>query len=161
MPTPTLLEIAVLLFLSAVSLYLFCLAIGPVIRTIRSSRPDPGFRLGPILPRLKNFTWEVLLQGKVIKERPLPGIAHALVFWGFLAFSLVSLDHLLRGLGVHLLDAWGGFGRFYFAFAGGFALAVIASMVGLAIRRFLLRPRWLGEFSKESAIITTLILTLM
>jgi hypothetical protein len=35
------------------------------------------------------FIWEVLLQGKVIRDRPLAGIAHAFVFWGFCAFALL------------------------------------------------------------------------
>ena len=31
-----------------------------------------------------------MLQGKVIRERPLPGLAHAFVFWGFCAFALIT-----------------------------------------------------------------------
>lgn len=132
-----------------------------MVHTIRGSKRDPGFTWGSTAARVRNFVWEVLLQGKVIRERPLPGIAHALVFWGFLAFALVTIDHLLRGLHLSLLSPDGLFGRFYFGFAGAFAIAVIVSMAGLAVRRFLVRPRWLGVLSKESAIITALILTLM
>ncbi|MEJ7607973.1 MAG: hypothetical protein WKF37_17325 [Bryobacteraceae bacterium] len=38
---------------------------------------------------------------------------------------------------------------------------MIASMAGLGFRRFVLRPKWLGPVSKESALITLLILVLM
>jgi Fe-S oxidoreductase len=125
------------------------------------SRPEPGFDLHPIVPRIRKFVWEVLLQAQVIKERPLPGIAHAFVFWGFLAFAFVTIDHFAAGLGMDLLDPEQGFGRFYFYFAAAFALTVIVSIAGLSIRRFLVRPKWLGRVSKESAIIAGLILILM
>jgi hypothetical protein len=35
----------------------------------------------------------------VIRCRPLPGIAHAFVFWGFCAFALVTANHLAMGFG--------------------------------------------------------------
>lgn len=110
---------------------------------------------------MRDFIREVLLQEKVIKERPLPGIAHALVFWGFLAFALVTLDHLAAILHVDLISPNGRFGRFYFGLAAVFAVAVTISIVGLAVRRFLVRPRWLGAVSIESGIIDGLIALLM
>jgi len=54
---------------------------------------DAGFRLPPLGRRVRDFLWEVMLQGKVIRQRPLPGLAHALVFWGFCAFALVTVNH--------------------------------------------------------------------
>ena len=45
--------------------------------------------------RLLRVFREVILHEKVIRERPFPGLMHALVFWGFLVFGcdffLVSL----------------------------------------------------------------------
>lgn len=161
MPTLTWPETALFLILLASSLFLFWRRIGPVVRTIRASKRDPGFIWGSTAGRLKNWLWEVLLQGKVIRERPLPGVAHALVFWGFLAFALVTLDHVAAAFGLDLLHPQGWFGRFYFAFAGVFAVAVLAGILGLAFRRFVVRPRWLGSVSKESGIIAALIATLM
>jgi Fe-S oxidoreductase len=161
MTIPAWAEIVLFLALLGVSLLLTWRRIHPVVRTIRASRPEPGYDIHPLGPRIKKFVWEVLLQAKVIKERPLPGIAHALVFWGFLAFALVTIDHFAAGLHIDLLSPDQGFGRIYFYVAAAFAVAVIASMIGLAIRRFVVRPRWLGPVSKESAIITVLIVTLM
>jgi Fe-S oxidoreductase len=161
MLTPTWAEISLFSVLLAGSLFLFWRRFAPVIRTIRSSRPEPGFQLQPVGLRVKRFVWEVLMQGLVIRERPLAGIAHALVFWGFLAFALVSLDHLAAGAGLDLLSPGHGFGRFYFPLAAAFAIAVIVAMTGLTLRRFLVRPRWLGPVSKESGIIAGLILLLM
>jgi Fe-S oxidoreductase len=161
MPTPTWAETSIFLILLAGSAFLFWRKIGPVADTIRLSRPEPGFQLYPIGPRVKKVIWEVLLQGKVIKERPLPGIAHAFVFWGFLAFALITIDHAATGLGLDLLSPHSSFSRVYFYLAAAFAAAVIVSMLGLAIRRFIVRPRWLGSLSVESGIIAALILVLM
>jgi Fe-S oxidoreductase len=134
---------------------------GPVLKIIRESRNEPGFTLGQIAPRVGIFLWEVMLQGKVIRDRPLPGIAHAFVFWGFCAFALVTLNHLATGFGFTLIPHEGAFGHIYFAFVALFAAAVAVSIAGLFFRRFLVRPRWLGKVSPESGFIAFLIFVLM
>jgi Fe-S oxidoreductase len=104
----------------------------------------------------------VALQARVIRERPLPGLAHAFLFWGFCTFALVTLDHLAAAFGWRLLNRTSSFGRFYFALAACFGVVVAVSIAGLAIRRFLVRPRWLGEkVSTESGLIALLIFLLM
>ena len=119
------------------------------------------FHLQPLGRRVADFVWEVLLKGKDIKQRPLPGLAHALVFWGFLAFALVTINHFAVGVRLGFLDENAGFGRFYFDFAAAFAIAVAIGITGLAIRRFVIRPRWLGPLSAESGVIALLIFLLM
>ena len=134
----------------------------PILNRIRQSKPESGYALNDIPRRSWIFFWEVLLQSKVIAQRPLPGIAHALVFWGFLAFGLVTLDHFARGFGLPFLSHAAPFSRFYFAFAAAFGAATAIGIAGLFIRRFIVRPRWLGEkVSIESGFIATLIFTLM
>lgn len=142
---------------------LFWLRFRAVARAILGSKPDPGFHLGPLGPRVRRFVWEVLCQAKVIRHRPWAGVAHALVFWGFCAFALVTVNHLAQGVGLRLLDLReGAFGRVYGAAAALFAVAVSVSISGLAARRFLVRPKWLGEkVSLESGVIALLILALM
>ena len=78
-------------------------------------------RYGPSGQRIRDFVWEVMLQAKVIRERPLPGLAHAFVFWGFCAFALVTLNHFAIGFGIRFLAR--RFGRFYFQLAAVFAVA--------------------------------------
>ncbi len=158
-PSPA--EILVFLALLAASGYFFWRRIGPVIDTIRRSKKDADFKLHPVAPRIRNFVWEVLLQGKVIRERPLPGIAHAFVFWGFCAFALVTIAHLAAGLGVNLLPTDYAVVRGYRCFVALFAIAVAVSISGLAFRRLVLRPIWLGPVSMESGFIALLIFTLM
>jgi Fe-S oxidoreductase len=98
-----------------------------------------------------------MLQAKVIRERPLPGLAHAFVFWGFCAFALVTLNHIAIGFGMRFLAP----GGFYFQLAAVFAVLVAISISGLFVRRFILRPKWLGDLSYQSGVIAVLILALM
>ncbi|MBX5494509.1 MAG: 4Fe-4S dicluster domain-containing protein [Bryobacteraceae bacterium] len=158
---PSGMETALLVVLLAGSLYGFWRRFGPVLRNILGSRTDPDFRLSSLGKRVRVFVSEVMFQTKVIRERPLPGIAHAFVFWGFCAFALVTIDHIGTGLGAPLLDRSRSFGRVYFATAALFAVAVSVSIAGLAARRFLSQPRWLGRVSPESGVIALLIFVLM
>jgi Fe-S oxidoreductase len=150
----------VLLVAIFVSLYLFWRKFGAAVRTILASKPDADFQLRPIGPRIRKVLWEVAAQGLVIAQRPLPGLAHAFVFWGFCVFALVTLNHFAEGFGLGFLSD-GGFSRFYFLFAGVFAVAVAISIAGLAFRRFVVRPKWLEPLSPESGLIAFLIFALM
>ena len=161
MAHPSWLEIAILVALLGVSGSLFWLRFRKPVDAIRRSRDNPDFHLRPIGPRLWQFFWEVMLQGKVIRERPLPGLAHALVFWGFCAFALITINHLAAGIGAPFLNKESGFGKVYFAFVAVFAVAVAVSIAGLAIRRFVVRPIWLGKVAPESGIIALFIFILM
>lgn len=103
---------------------------------------------------------EVVLQTRVIRERPVAGVLHALVMWGFFAFAWVSLEHIAVGFaGPGVLGTVHGW---YQSFAGLWAVAVLAGIVGLSIRRFVLRPPALGKhLSGTSALVALLIVVLM
>jgi Fe-S oxidoreductase len=162
MPAPSRVEIVIFLVLLAASVYGFWWRFGKVVRKIEAAKPDPGFSLQPLGKRVWDFFSEVLLQSKVIEQRPLPGVAHAFVFWGFCAFALVTLNHFATGIGLPFLSRDGWFGRIYFYLAGAFAVCVAVSILGLFIRRFFVRPKWLGgNVSWESGVIAFLIFNLM
>ncbi len=150
--------LAILIFGSVTA---FWIRFRRVLRLISSAKPDNDVRVGALAARARTFIGEVLLQSKVIAERPAAGIAHALVFWGFCAFALVTINHFATGFGVPILSHESGFGRIYFLFAAIFAVAVAVSITGLAIRRFAEQPVWLGELSPESGVIALLIFMLM
>src|SRR5581483_1775549 len=152
---------AVLLALIVCSVWLFWLRFGKVVERILKARKDAYFKLAPVSRRVWDFFWEVLCQAKVIRERPLPGLAHAFVFWGFCAFALVTLNHIALGFGAPFFDWHSWFGGFYYWFAFAFAACCAVSIAGLAFRRFIIRPVWLGPLSPESGLIALLIFILM
>lgn len=161
MAFPSIAERILLLILILASATAFWLRFRRVVSILAGAKPDPAFRLGSLLPRARRFVGEVLLQSKVIRQRPAAGAAHALVFWGFLAFGIITLNHIATGFGVPILTPETWLGSFYLAFASLFAVAVAVSIAFLAARRFLARPRWLGQVSPESGIIAALIFLLM
>jgi Fe-S oxidoreductase len=158
----SLVEKLLLVVLVAASAAAFWRRFGVVLDKILKSKKDPSFHLFPIGKRVWDFVCEVLFQTKVIRQRPLPGLAHAFVFWGFCAFVLVTLNHFAAGLGLGFLNPASFFGRFYTYFAAVFALACAVGIFGLFVRRFLVRPKWLGKkLSWESCFIAFLIFLLM
>ena len=103
---------------------------------------------------------EVVLQARVIRERPVAGLLHGLVMWGFFAFAWVSAEHFAIGfLGFEQarpVHSW------YAAFAGVWAVAVLVGILGLSFRRFALRPPALGQrLSPTSGLVAALIVVLM
>src|SRR5205085_12297833 len=63
-------ERAVLGALLLISLGLFWWRFQKVLHVIRASRVTRDFALAPFWPRIRQFLWEVMLQGKVIEQRP-------------------------------------------------------------------------------------------
>src|SRR5579872_1821337 len=133
-------ERSLLAVLLIASVWLFWLRLSRVLQKIRGARATPDFSLRPLGPRVRQLVTEVALQAKVIAQRPLPGLAHAFVFWGFCAFSLITMNHLAAGFGFAFLTPESGFGYFYFAFVALWAIAVAISIAGLFVRRFVARP---------------------
>ncbi len=155
-------EVGLVVALAMVSGALFLYRFEPILGRVLRSKKDADFSISPVGRRVRDFVWEVLCQGKVIKERPLPGVAHAFVFWGFLAFALVSLNHFATGVRLGFLSPESYVGRFYFWFAAAWAALVAVSIAGLFARRFFVRPVWLGKkVSYESGFIAFLIFVLM
>jgi len=154
------LERAVLLVLLLAAVYGFLRPFVRVISIILRSKPDADFSLRPVGPRLRRFLNEVVVQRLVIGQRLWPGLAHAFVLWGFCLFALITVNHFATAFGLAFLDR-GGFGRFYFAMVAVFAGAVAVSIAGLAVRRFVIRPRWIEPLSPESGLIAFLIFALM
>ena len=134
----------------------------PVWKRIKIIQKAPGeFDLSNIGARIWRVILEVGFQSKVIKHRPAAGLMHAFVFWGFMAFILITLNHFAHGFGGDLL----GDGAFYSAaswIVAIFAILVIIGITYLAVRRFIFRPKSLGDhISWTSGIVALFIETLM
>jgi Fe-S oxidoreductase len=154
-------EQIVLLALFVLSLAVFARQAWRMGATILAARPDAGYTLAPVAPRLRRLLLEVLAQSKIIRQRPLVGLAHAFVFWAFCAFAVVTLNHLALAFNVGFLNPQ-GVGAVLFNLAAFFAVACFIAIAGLAVRRFALRPRWLGaKLSYGSALVALLIAALM
>lgn len=155
--TPEVAQKIVFLAVAAGSVWLFYKTVN---RRLLAHFPKPWvLPPGPFGKRLWRIFSEVLLQSRVIRDRPAAGIFHALVFWGFLAFAWVSVKHMalgVRGFG-HADDSLG----FYGVFAAVWAVAVLLGIGALSFRRFILRPKALGELSPTSGVVAILIAVLM
>ncbi len=148
---------AIFAVFGAGSIWLFLRIVGRRL----SSAFDRPFDLpfDKLAKRLWRVFVEVILQYRVVRDRPLVGILHAAVVWGFLAFAWVSAEHL--SLGIRGLDKAPLSHGWYGAFAAAWAFAVIAGMTGLTFRRFVLRPKALGKLSATSGLVAILIGALM
>jgi len=111
--------------------------------------------------RLKRVLFEFILQIKVIRQRFWPGLMHAFVFWGFIFFSIITIDHFGIGFHTHILSD--NFKYFYGIFFGmPWAVFVLIGILSLAYRRFILKPKYLGDkISYTSGLVALFISTLM
>jgi Fe-S oxidoreductase len=119
------------------------------------------FSLDHLGLRITRFLVDVVGQRRTIVERPVAGMAHASVFWGFIAFGGYTTAEFLSGLGIVDVTHSPWF-TVYRTVLTPFAVAVLGGIVYLIIRRAFVRPVGLGEHvSTESMIIGLLIVTLM
>src|SRR5579862_9461197 len=146
-----------LLFLTFVGA--FAAQVSRRVRIIAAAKNT--FSLDDLGFRINRFVVDVLLQQRTIVERPAAGIAHAFVFWGFLAFGFYTLTEFLHGLGIVDLTNTRWFAAYRFGLMP-FAITVLGGIVFLLIRRAFLRPVGLGtKVSIESIVIALFIATLM
>ena len=132
-----------------------------VFRARLISAAPPNFRTDHLLERTGRFITEVLFQSKVIGGRPWVGVAHLGVYYGFMAFGLLTAIEAVRGLGLVDLTRNTPF-HYYRLVLVPFSLAVLVGIVALGIRRGIMRPPGLGKtVSKESILIAVFIATLM
>ncbi len=111
--------------------------------------------------RINRFLVDVVLQRRTIRERPVTGLMHALVFWGFVAFGGYTTVEFLRGLGIVDLTQTMWFYGYRVALTP-FAIGVLIGILYLLVRRVFVRPIALGDhLSIESIVIALFIATLM
>ncbi|GMV06828.1 MAG: (Fe-S)-binding protein [Gemmatimonadota bacterium] len=114
-------------------------------------RGKPEDRSDQIGRRIGLFFTEVIGQTRV-RERVAAGWAHALIFWGFLAFAVSTLNLLWRLVA-------GGEGFLHGPLAtipwivDVFAFLILLGIVVLAVRRYVVRPTYLTYHSIESGVV--------
>ncbi len=152
---------SLVLALLGASLTLFSIRFGRVLARILGARSESQFTLSDIGQRCWILFWEVLCQARVIRDRPLPGLAHAFLLWGFGAFLLAEADHFALPFDYSFVDRQSAAGLFYFWFVFLFALACTVSIAGLAFRRYIVRSEWLDPISAETNLTLALIFVVM
>ena len=115
----------------------------------------PGLRLGQML-------YKVFLQIPVFSQRPVTGFFHAVIFWGFLIFLGVTLNHVAEGFfaGFSLF----GYGSIYsllLFMANLFAGLIILAVIYFFVRRYVFRVSSLDRPSYQSLTVLFFIFTLM
>jgi Fe-S oxidoreductase len=115
----------------------------------------PGRRLGQMLLK-------VFLQIPVISQRPVTGLFHAFIFWGFLVFLGVTLNHVAEGFveGLSLFGHGALYALLLFA-ANLFAGLIIVAIAYFLVRRYVVRVKSLDRPSWQSLIVLIFIFILM
>jgi Fe-S oxidoreductase len=112
--------------------------------------------------RLGQMLFKVFLQIPVISQRPVTGFFHGFIFWGFLVFLGVTLNHVAEGF-VEGLSLF-GHGAFYalLLFAANlFAGLIILSVIYFFVRRYIFRAKSLDRPSWQSLTVLCFIFLLM
>jgi Fe-S oxidoreductase len=115
----------------------------------------PGRRLWQMLSR-------VLLQIPVFSNRPVTGFFHAVIFWGFLVFLGVTLNHVAEGFFAGLsLFGHGTLNSLLLFAANFFAGLIILAVSYFFVRRYIVRVKSLDRPSYQSLTVLFFIFTLM
>ena len=133
-----------------VSLYFTYRGVMRIIGHISSGQGKPDWSLA--WKRIGDVIIKAGLFQPVFRLRLGPSILHGLIGWGFLTFLLINLADLIYAYtGFKLLENTGWFGEFYRLLADIAGAALLVGIIGMAIRRFILRPRNLS--TRESTLL--------
>ena len=119
------------------------------------------FSIDELPKRMIRVFDEVILHKKVVSgNRKSAGILHALVMYGFIFFGLITINHFGMAFGFPIFSE--SFRHTYFLIFGApWAILCTIGILGLAYRRFVIKPEALGKFSSTSALVSVFIVTLM
>lgn len=140
---------------------IFVKALAKKIALIKAGKPD-RVRTDHLGERVRRVVKEVLLQSRVIGGRPIVGLMHTAVFFGFVLFGFETIDHFLEGFDIPLLAPILGTALpIYKNLLAVFAVLVSLAIIGLAFRRFVLVKISPDPKSYSSGLVALLILLLM
>jgi len=111
--------------------------------------------------RVKIFFKEVMLQSRV-REKRFPGLAHTLIFFGFIAVMPHTIEIMLAGIfpGFSFASIAPGTYRLYAFLADILALLVLLGLAYCVYRRLILKPKYLtnGLDSRLILLFTAIII---
>lgn len=132
----------------------FVIRVGRLYRLMMAVEGTSAFKLDRVAARFGVLLKDVLGQANVLRKT-LPGIAHTLIFFGFLAVQPHSLELMIKGV-IPVFEVGHGMPRLYGGYL--FAADILAAfvLVGFAYaiyRRTVLRPRYLTLGTDANLII--------
>jgi Fe-S oxidoreductase len=108
------------------------------------------------------MAFKVLFQVPVIAQRPLTGFFHGFIFWGFLVFLGVTLNHVAEGFAADFsLFGHGALNSLLLFAANLFAGLIILAVFYFFVRRYIVRVKSLERPSWQSLTVLSFILILM
>jgi heterodisulfide reductase subunit C/nitrate reductase gamma subunit len=150
------------IILTLISFGFFGFTIYRLAKIFRLTKPE--FRFDHIGERMVTTFMVAFGQTKMMK-RPVAGILHAFVWWGFLVVTIGSLEMMIDGItgSTRALSALGPFYSFVTASGDIFALLIIVSCVIFLWRRYVIKPRRFKgiEMKPSSRADATFILSLI
>jgi Fe-S oxidoreductase len=152
-PTGSILGQLLLLALIAGAFGLFGWRLARLYRLVRAGAPED--RRGAAWPRLRRVAALVLGQTKLF-EQPGIGLAHFVIFWGFIILTAGAIERLLAGvLGGFRLPLLGR-AHWFIALNDALAAAVILSVGYAAVRRLGQRPWYLTSLPDSFIILAAI-----
>lgn len=115
----------------------------------------PAVRHGDVGVRLGRVFRMVLAQDKLF-EQPAIGLAHFLIFWGFIILTVGAFERLLDGLLGGFRLPLIGHARWFIALNDLLALLVLLSLGYAAVRRLRLRPWYLTSLPDAFIILSAI-----
>ena len=132
-----------------------------LIQLITTAAGPINISLDPLSKRIKIFFTEVLLQSKVRQKR-FPGVAHTLIFFGFIAVLPHTIELMISGIfpGFSFANLVPGIYVLYVFFADILALLTLLGLAYCLYRRVFLKPKYLtnGLDSRLILLFTTIII---
>jgi Fe-S oxidoreductase/nitrate reductase gamma subunit len=132
----------------------------PIVRRVRIVLAGaPEDRFGDLVKRFGHAVAKVLFQRCTLRsERLFTGLMHVGIFYGALSFDTMTVSHTLEGFfdGFYLFGRT-GLGLVFSFIIDAAAISVMAGVLFLAFRRFVLRPKAYATTPGDSAVIYLLI----
>jgi len=133
---------------------LFFIRVKNLVLIMQSVQGKTLFELNRIFDRIKLLFTDVLGQSNV-RRKPMPGWAHTLIFFGFLAVQPHSLELMIRGVfpGFHVALWIPGLYGAYLFIADILAFLVLIGLGYALYRRLFIKPKYLTDLLDARLII--------
>jgi Fe-S oxidoreductase len=121
-------------------------------RRIAAGRPDTDSRFDRLPRRVRYALMTSLTQSRTFRKRPVVSFFHSFIFYGFTFYLLVNLVDALEGFVPLPFAALGAAGSVYTLFADVLGALVLAGVIALVLRRFLLPSRRDFSFNQRTVL---------